>query len=109
MNADSRLIFEAYLTNIKEATTDISKYKDIIDELSKGEFNTESQKDLVDNGTKEGVFDVEVIDGKRQVVLTNDAIKQIEKLYPELKDKFWECGRCKADYPGCGEAKRINK
>ena len=109
MNKDARLIFEAYTANLKESITDVSKYKGIIDKLSRGEFDTESQKDLVDAGAKEGVFDVEVVNGKRQVVLTNEAIKQIEKQYPELKDKFWECGKCKADYPGCGEAKRINK
>lgn len=106
MNRDSRLIFEAYIANLKENNADISKYKSIIDKLSKGEFDTESQKELVDKGVKEGIFDVEVVDGKRQVVLTNEAIKQIEEQYPELKDKFWECGKCKADYPGCGEAKR---
>lgn len=106
MNKDSHLIFEAYIANLREGTVDISKYKNIIDKLSRGEFDTESQKELVDEGVKEGIFDVEVVNGKRQVVLTNEAIKQIEEQYPELKDKFWECGKCKADYPGCGEAKR---
>lgn len=89
-----------------EEQLDVSKYKSIIDDLSRGEFDTESKKEQVDQGAEEGVFDVEVVDGKRQVVLTNAAVKKIESIYPELKDKFWECGRCKADYPGCGEAKR---
>jgi hypothetical protein len=108
MNKDNYLIFESYIKNLRESITDVSKYKDIIDKLSKGEFDTESQKDLVDTGVRENIFNVEVVDGKRQVVLTNAAIKQIENQYPDLKDKFWECGKCKADYPGCGEAKRIN-
>lgn len=89
-----------------EEQLDVAKYKAIIDDLSKGGFDTESKKDQVDQGSREGVFDVEVVDGKRQVVLTNAAVKKIETEYPELKGKFWECGKCKADYAGCGEAKR---
>lgn len=105
MNKESKLLYEAY-KSIYESTLDVSKYKNIIDQLSKGEFNTETEQDLVDAGKQEGVFDVEVKDGKREVVLTNSAVKEIEKKYPELKDKFWECGKCKADYPGCGAAKK---
>lgn len=96
----------AYAPSESNEELDVSKYKDIIDQLSKGAFDTESEVERVDQGAKEGIFDVEVKNGKREVVLTNDAVKKIETAYPELKGKFWECGKCKADYPGCGEAKR---
>lgn len=96
----------AYAPSESNEELDVSKYKDIVDQLSRGVFNTESEIERVDQGVREGIFDVEVVEGKRQVVLTNDAVKKIEIAYPELKGKFWECGKCKADYPGCGEAKR---
>jgi len=83
----------------------VSRYKHIIDQMAKGAFDADSEQEQVDQGVSEGIFDVEVVDGKRQVVLTNMAIKKIEQMYPELKGKFWECGKCKADYAGCGEAK----
>jgi len=89
----------------EESLEHISKYKHIIDQLAKGAFDTESEQEQVNQGASEGIFDVEVVDGKRHVVLTNAAVKKIEQMYPELKGKFWECGRCKADYAGCGEAK----
>jgi hypothetical protein len=89
----------------EESLQHISKYKHIIDQLAQGAFDTESEQDQVDQGASEGIFDVEVVDGKRHVVLTNAAVEKIEQMYPELKGKFWECGRCKADYAGCGEAK----
>jgi len=92
---------------LEEKELDIELYKDIIDKLSLGEFDTHTEIDRVDRGQKEGVFDVSVNqEDKREVVLTNPAIKAIEQKYPDLKDKFWECGKCKADYPGCGQAKK---
>lgn len=92
----------------EESLEHISKYKHIIDQLALGAFDTDSEQEQVDQGASEGIFDVEVVGGKRQVVLTNAAVKKIEQMYPELKGKFWECGKCKADYAGCGEAKRKN-
>lgn len=89
----------------EESLEHVSKYKHIIDQLAQGAFDTESEQEQVDQGVSEGIFDVEVVDGKRQVVLTNAAVKKIEQMYPELKGKFWECGKCKADYKGCGDAK----
>jgi hypothetical protein len=89
----------------EESLEHISKYKHIIDQLAKGAFDTESEQEQVDQGASEGIFDVEVVDGKRHVVLTNAAVEKIEQMYPELKGKFWECGRCKADYKGCSDAK----
>jgi hypothetical protein len=107
MNQDNKLLFEAYRNIYEQTDLDVSKYRSIIDQLARGEFNTESEKDLVNQGTQEGVFDVTVKNGKREVVLTNKAVSHIEKIYPHLQGKFWECGRCKADYPGCGEAKKV--
>jgi hypothetical protein len=89
----------------EESLEHISKYKHIIDQLANGAFDTESEQEQVDQGASEGIFDVEVVDGKRHVVLTNAAVEKIEQMYPELKGKFWECGRCKADYKGCSDAK----
>lgn len=106
MRKDVTLLYEAYRSMYENTELNVKPYKNIIDQLSKGEFNTDSQKELVDQGVQAGIFDVTVKDGKREVVLTNPAVTEIEKVYPELKGKFWECGRCKADYPGCGEAKR---
>jgi hypothetical protein len=93
----------------EESLQHISKYKHIIDQLAQGAFDTESEQEQVDQGASEGIFDVEVVDGKRQVVLTNAAVEKIEQMYPELKGKFWECGKCKADYAGCGAAKKNHK
>jgi len=88
-----------------EESLHITKYKHIIDQLAKGAFDTESEQEQVDQGASEGIFDVQVVNGSRQVVLTNAAVKTIGDVYPELKGKFWDCGRCKADYKGCGDAK----
>jgi hypothetical protein len=93
----------------EESLQHISKYKHIIDQLAKGAFDTDSEQEQVDQGASEGIFDVEVVNGKRQVVLTNAAVEKIEQMYPELKGKFWECGKCKADYAGCGAAKKNHK
>jgi len=89
----------------EESLEHVSKYKHIIDQLAQGAFDTESEQEQVDQGVSEGIFEVDVVAGKRQVVLTNAAVKKIEQMYPELKGKFWECGKCKADYKGCGDAK----
>ena len=89
----------------EESLEHISKYKHIIDQLALGAFDTDSEQEQVDQGVSEGIFEVDVVAGKRQVVLTNAAVKKIEQMYPELKGKFWECGKCKADYKGCGDAK----
>jgi hypothetical protein len=74
----------AYAPSESNEELDVSKYKNIIDKLAEGSFDTESEVERVDQGAEEGVFDVEVVDGKRQVVLTNDAVKSIEAIYPEL-------------------------
>lgn len=89
----------------EESLEHISKYKHIIDQLARGTFDTDSEQEQVDQGSSEGIFEVEIVNGNRQVVLTNAAVKKIEQMYPELKGKFWECGKCKADYKGCGDAK----
>jgi hypothetical protein len=89
----------------EESLQHISKYKHIIDQLAQGAFDTDSEQDQVDQGVSEGIFDVEVVDGKRHVVLTNAAVEKIEQMYPELKGKFWECGKCKADYAACSADK----
>ena len=114
MNNDCKMIYESYGTmyrgskteqDSKDYSMNIAPYMHIIKQLSRGAFDTDSEKDLVSKGELQGIFDVEVVDGKRQVVLTNDAVKKIEQMHPELKGKFWECGKCKADYKGCGDAK----
>jgi len=107
MDKESKILFEKY-QSIYEQVSNIEKYKDIIDKLSLGEFDTNSQVQKVDQGEKEGIFDVQIKNNKREVDLTNKAIEEIESKYPDLKDKFWECGKCKADYPGCGASKRKN-
>jgi hypothetical protein len=115
VNNDSKLIFEAYGAiyrgnkteqNSKDYDMNLAPFMGIIHKLAKGAFDTDSDQDLVSRGELQGIFDVEVVDGKRQVVLTNAAIKKIEQMYPDLKGKFWECGKCKADYAGCGAAKQ---
>jgi hypothetical protein len=108
------MIYEAYGTvyrgpkteqDSKDYSMNIAPYMHIIKKLSQGAFDTDSEQDLVSKGELQGIFEVDVVDGHRQVVLTNDAVKKIEQMHPELKGKFWECGKCKADYAGCGEAK----
>ena len=114
MNKDCNMIYESYGTmyrgskteqDSKDYSMNIAPYMHIIKQLSRGAFDTDSEQDLVSKGELQGIFDVEVVNGKRQVVLTNDAVKKIEQMHPELKGKFWECGKCKADYKGCGDAK----
>ena len=114
MNTESKMIFEAYGTiyrgdkteqDSKDYSMNLVPFMGIIHKLAKGTFDTDSDQDLVSKGELQGIFEVEVVDGHRQVVLTNDAIKVISDMHPELKDKFWECGKCKADYAGCGAAK----
>ena len=114
MNTESKMIFEAYGTiyrgdkteqDSKDYSMNLVPFMGIIHKLAKGTFDTDSDQDLVSKGELQGIFEVEVVDGHRQVVLTNDAIKVIGDMHPELKDKFWECGKCKADYAGCGAAK----
>jgi hypothetical protein len=114
MNNDSMMIYEAYGTvyrgpkteqDSKDYSMNIAPYMHIIKKLSQGAFDTDSEQDLVSKGELQGIFEMDVVDGHRQVVLTNDAVKKIEQMHPELKGKFWECGKCKADYAGCGEAK----
>jgi hypothetical protein len=63
----------------------------------------------VSKGELQGIFDVDTVNGQRQVVLTNDAIDVIGAMHPELKDKFWECGKCKADYAACSADKHSNE
>ena len=114
MNNDCNMIYESYGTmyrgskteqDSKDYSMNLTPFMYIIKQLSRGTFDTDSEQDTVSRGELQGIFDVEVVDGKRQVVLTNDAVKKIEQMYPELKGKFWECGKCKADYKGCGDAK----
>ena len=114
MIKDCNMIYESYGTmyrgskteqDSKDYSMNIAPFMHIIKQLSRGAFDTDSEQDLVSKGELQGIFDVEVVDGKRQVVLTNDAVKKIEQMHPELKGKFWECGKCKADYKGCGDAK----
>jgi hypothetical protein len=114
MNNDCKMIYESYGTvyrgpkteqDSKDYSMNIAPFMHIIKQLSRGAFDTDSEQDLVSKGELQGIFDVEVVDGKRQVVLTNDAVKKIEQMHPELRGKFWECGKCKADYKGCGDAK----
>ena len=115
MNKDDHLIFESYGAlyrgdkteqDSKDYGMNLTPYMHIIHKLAKGTFDTDSDQDVVSRGELQGIFDVDVVDGHRQVVLTNDAIKAISAMHPELKDKFWECGKCKADYAGCGAAKK---
>jgi len=115
MNNDCMMIYESYGTlyrgskteqDSKNYTMNLTPFMYIIKQLSKGTFDTDSEQDTVSKGELQGIFDVEVVNGKRQVVLTNDAVKEIEQMHPELKGKFWECGKCKADYAGCGAAKK---
>ena len=115
MNKDCNMIYESYGTmyrgskteqDSKDYSMNIAPFMHIIKQLSRGTFDTDSDQDLVSKGELQGIFDVDTVDGRRQVVLTNDAVKKIEQMHPELKGKFWECGKCKADYAGCGAAKR---
>jgi hypothetical protein len=114
MNKDTQMLFEAYGTMYRGPKTEqdskdygmnITPFMHIIHKLSKGTFDTDSDQDLVAKGELQGIFEVDTVDGHRQVVLTNDAIEVIGAMHSELKDKFWECGKCKADYAGCGAAK----
>ncbi len=115
MNKDCKLIYESYGTvyrgpkteqDSKDYSMNIAPFMHIIMKLAQGAFDTDSEQDLVSKGELQGIFEVDVIDGQRQVVLTNDAIDLVGAKYPELKDKFWECGKCKADYAACSAAKQ---
>jgi hypothetical protein len=114
MNNDCMMIYEAYGTmyrgpkteqDSKDYSMNLTQYMHIIMKLAQGTFDTDSEQDAVSKGELQGIFEVDTVDGHRQVVLTNDAINVIGAKYPELKDKFWECGKCKADYAACGAAK----
>ena len=114
MNNDCMMIYEAYGTmyrgpkteqDSKDYSMSIAPYMHIILKLSKGTFDTDSEQELVSMGELQGIFEVDTVDGHRHVVLTNDAINIIGALHPELKDKFWECGKCKADYAACSADK----
>jgi len=118
MNKDARMLFEAYgimyrgpktEQDSKDYGMNIAPFMHIIHKLAKGAFDTDSDQDLVAKGELQGIFEVDTVDGHRQVVLTNDAIEAIGAMHPELKDKFWECGKCKADYAGCGAAKHAQE
>jgi hypothetical protein len=115
MNKDTQMLFEAYGTiyrgpkteqDSKDYGMNLAPFMGIIHKLAKGTFDTDSDQDHVAKGELQGVFEVDVVDGHRQVVLTNDAIEAAGNMHPELKDKFWECGKCKADYAGCSAAKQ---
>jgi len=118
MNNDCKMIYEAYGAvyrgpkteqDSKDYSMNIDPFMHIIRKLSQGTFDTDSEQDLVSKGELQGIFDVDVVDDHRHVVLTNDAIKLIGDKHPELKDKFWECGKCKADYEGCSDTKHDQK
>jgi len=118
MNKDTQMLSEAYGTIYRGPKTEqgskdygmnIAPFMHIIKQLSQGAFDTDSEQDMVSKGELQGIFDVDTVDGHRQVVLTNDAIAVIDAKHPELKDKFWDCGKCKADYAGCGAAKHSHE
>jgi hypothetical protein len=118
MNKDTQMLSEAYGTIYRGPKTEqgskdygmnIAPYMHIIKQLSQGAFDTDSEQDMVSKGELQGIFDVDTVDGHRQVVLTNDAIAVIDAKHPELKDKFWDCGKCKADYAGCSAAKHSHE
>lgn len=115
MNKDCNMIYESYGTiyrgnkteqDSKDYSMNLTPYMRIIMKLAQGTFDTDSEQDTVSKGALQGIFEVDVVDGHRQVVLTNDAVKKVEQMHPELKGKFWECGKCKADYAGCSAAKQ---
>lgn len=115
MNVDCKMIYESYGTiyrgnkteqDSKDYSMNLTPYMRIIMKLAQGTFDTDSEQDTVSKGALQGIFEVDTVDGHRQVVLTNDAVKKVEQMHPELKGKFWECGKCKADYAGCGAAKQ---
>lgn len=114
MNNDCNMIYEAYGTmyrgdkteqDSKDYSMNLTPFIHIIHKLAKGIFDTDSDQDMVSKGVLQGIFEVDMVDGHRQVVLTDTAVEQAEQMYPELKGKFWECGKCKADYASCTAAK----
>jgi hypothetical protein len=118
MNADCKMIYESYGTiyrgnkteqDSKDYSMNLTPYMHIIMKLSQGTFDTDSEQDPVSKGELQGIFEVDTVDGHRQVVLTNDAVQKVEQMHPELKGKFWECGKCKADYAGCSADKHSNE
>jgi len=115
MNNDEKMIYESYGTIYRGSKTEqdskdygmnLTPYMRIIMKLAQGTFDTDSEQDTVSKGALQGIFEVDVVNGHRQVVLTNDAVKKVEQMHPELKGKFWECGKCKADYAACSAAKK---
>lgn len=117
MNNDCNMIYEAYGTmyrgdrteqDSKDYSMSLIPFMHIIHKLAKGTFDTGTDQDTVSKGELQGIFEVDVVHGLRQVVLTNDAVKKVEQMHPELKGKFWECGKCKADYAGCTAAKHTH-